>query len=204
MTTATAAAIEKETAYTDVDVCNLPDDGKRYELVDGKLVELPPMRMSHAIVVSTINRLFGQYINGERLPFVVGVGAAFRLGMSRFNFRIPDLHVTATRRLSAAIEDEPGVFEGYPDIAIEVVSPSDTYVEVMGKARLYSSRGVATTLLVDLYNREVVVRQGTGEIQVLTEDDMLTGAPVLPGFSCQVAEIFADLDRMTTSETEGN
>ena len=203
MTTATATTVAEGTVYADPGRCNLPD-ARRYEMVDGELVELPPMRRAPSIVAGKINRLFEQHIEDENLPFWVGIGVSFRLGLSSVNFRVPDLSVTAERPGAPAIEDEPGVWEGTPDIAVEVVSPTDAYVDVIEKARLYLRQGVATVLLVDAYSREVTVRQSTGETRVLTTDDILTGEPVLPGFSCSVAEIFSGLDRVTALRAEGN
>ena len=203
MTTATAPAIAEETTHTDLDLPNLPDD-RRHELIDGELVELPPMRRAPSIVTSKISRLFDQHIEDENLLFWVGSGASFRLGLPSANFRIPDVSVTAERPGTPSIEDEPGVWEGSPDIAVEVVSLTDAYVDVIDKARLYLRQGVATVLLVDAYNREVAVRQSTGEIRVLTANDILTGEPVLPGFSCSVAEIFSGLDRVAALRTEAN
>ena len=194
MTTATSLSIHEESVHADNGWRNLPDD-RRYEMVDGKLVELPPMRRGISIVTGKVYRLFIQHIEDENLPFWVGISASFRLGLSSANFRIPDLCVTAERPGTPSIEDEPGVWEGTPDIAVEVIYPTDTYVEVIDKARLYLRQGVSTVLLVDAYNREVTVRQSTGETRVLTTDDILTGEPVLPGFSCSVADIFAPLDR---------
>ena len=201
MTTATSPPIHEEAVHAKNDWRNLPDD-RRYEMVDGELVELPPVRRAASIVAGKINRLLEAHIEDGNLPFWVGIGASFRLGLSRANFRIPDLSVTAERPGTPAIEDEPGVWEGTPDVAVEVISLTDTYVDVIEKARLYLRRGVATVLLVDVYNREVTVRQNTGEIRVLTTDDKLTGEPVLPGFSCSVAEIFSGLDRMAALRAE--
>lgn len=190
------AAIPTESAYADIDACRRRDDGKRYELIDGHPVELPPMRVSHSVVAGTMCRLFDRHIENGGLPFVAGVGAAFRLGMSRSNFRIPDLHVTALQRLQIDINNEPGVWEGFPDIAAEVISPTDAYIDVIAKARLYLRQGVAVVLLIDALHREVTVRQSDGMIRVLTADDTLELDPTLPGFSCRVADIFSDLDRM--------
>lgn len=190
------ASIPTEPAYADIDVCRRPDDGKRYELIDGQPVELPPMRVSHSVVAGTMCRLFDRHIENDDLPFVAGVGAAFRLGMSRSNFRIPDLHVTALQRLQIDINNEPGVWEGFPDIAAEVISPTDAYIDVIAKARLYLRQGVAVVLLIDALHREVTVRQSDGMIRVLTADDTLELDPTLSGFSCRVADIFSDLDRM--------
>ena len=194
MATATSPPIREDAVHAKADWRNLPDD-RRYEMVDGELVELPPMRRALSMVTGGIYRLFQQHIEDENLLFWVGIGASFRLGLSSANFRIPDLCVTAERPGTPSIEDEPGVWEGTPDIAVEVVSPTDTYMEVIDKARLYLRQGVSTVLLVDAYNREVIVWQSTGEIRVLTTDDILTGEPVLPVFSCSVSEIFSGLDR---------
>lgn len=201
MTTATSPPIREDAVHAKADWRNLPDD-RRYEMVDGELVGLPPMRRGISIVTGKVYRLFIQHIEEENLPFWVGIAASFRLGLSSANFRIPDVSVTAERPGTPAIQDEPGVWEGTPDIAVEVVSPTDTYVEVIDKARLYLRQGVSTVLLVDAYNREVTVRQSTGEIRVLTTDDVLTGDPVLSGFSCSVAEIFSGLDRAAALRRE--
>ncbi len=201
MTTATSPPLHEAAVHAENGWRNLPDD-RRYEMIDGDLVDLPPMGRAPSIVAGKINRLFEQHIEDDNLPFWVGIGASFRLGLSSANFRIPDLCVTAERPGTLAIEDEPGVWEGTPDTAVEVVSPTDTYVEVIDKARLYLRQGVATVLLVDVYNREVTVRQSTGEIRVLTADDVLTGEPVLPMFACSVSEIFSGLDRVAALRTE--
>ena len=208
MTTATAIPIAAETEYkaarADLGWSHLSDADKRYEVVNGELVELPPMRMSQSIVAGAMFRLFDRHISSENLPFLTSIEASFTLGLPRGSFRTPDLHVTAARRVIAAIEDEPRSWEGSPNIAVEVISATDAYVDVIAKAQLYLRHGVSTVLLVDAYHREVTVRQAGGEIRILAADDTLTGEPTLPGFSCRVSEIFSDLDRLLTPETDGN
>ena len=201
--TATPITTETEKTYLDLGYCHLPDD-RRYEMVDGELVELPPMRYSQAAVIRRIDRLFGDYVDSEELPFSVMPMTSFRLGLSRANFRIPDVSVTHVRQLPTSLDDEPSALDGCPDIAVEVISPTDAYVDVIAKAGLYLGQGVATVLLVDLYHREVTVRQATGEIRVLSGDDTLTGEPTLPGFSCRVSSIFTDLDRLLTASREND
>ena len=203
MTTAIANPVATEAACPGWGLGALPDD-RRYELIDGKPVELPPMRFTQAVVANQMSYLFAQYVQSEGLPYLTGVDASFRLGLPQGNSRIPDVSVTAVRRILGSLDDEPSAWEGIPDIAVEVISPSDAYVDVIGKANLYLSQGVATVLLVDLYHREVTVRQASGEIRVLTADDTLTGEPTLPGFSCRVDDIFSNLNLLLTSETDGN
>ena len=162
------------------------------------------MGFTQAVVANQMSYLFARHVQSEGLPYLTGVDASFRLGLPQGNSRIPDVSVTAVSRILGSLDDEPSAWEGIPDIAVEVISPSDAYVDVIAKANLYLSQGVATVLLVDLYHREVTVRQASGEIRVLTADDTLTGEPTLPGFSCRVDDIFSNLDLLLTSETDGD
>ena len=173
-----------------------PEYGKRCELIDGIPVEKEPMRVSHGVVAGMIYRLFDQHIESAGLPFLAGVETSFRLGMSASNFRIPDLHATAIERLAIDLNNEPGVWDGYPDIAVEVISPTDAYMDVIGKAQLYLRQGVSIALIVDARHREVTVRPANDAVRVLSNDDTLSLDPVLPGFASRVAEIFAPLDRI--------
>ena len=173
-----------------------PEYGKRCELIDGIPVEKEPMRASHGVVAGMIYRLFDQHIESAGLPFLVGVETSFRLGLSASNFRIPDLHATAIERLAIDLNNEPGVWDGYPDIAVEVISPTDAYMDVIGKAQLYLRQGVSIALLVDARHRQVTVWQANGTVRILAESDTLDLDSVLPGFACRVAEFFAPLDRI--------
>ena len=185
-----------KSAYAKNDGDIHPEYGKRCELIDGIPVDKAPMRISHGAVTGHIAALLSYHISNENLPFDVGVGASFRLGMSASNFRIPDLHITALARLAVDLNNEPGVWDGYPDIAVEVISPTDAYMDVIGKAQLYLRQGVSLALIVDARHREVTVRPANGAVRVLSNDDTLSLDPVLPGFACRVAEIFAPLDRI--------
>ena len=185
-----------KSAHAKIDGDSQPEYGKRCELIDGIPVEKAPMRISHGAVTGHIAALLIYHINNENLPFDVGVGASFRLGMSASNFRIPDLHITALARLAVDLNNEPGVWGGSPDIAVEVISPTDAYMDVIGKAQLYLRQGVAIALLVDARYRQVTVWQANGTVRVLAESDTLDLDPVLPGFACRVSEIFAPLDRI--------
>lgn len=185
-----------KSAHAKIDGASQPEYGKRCELIDGIPVEKEPMRASHGAVAGRIYRLFDQHIESAGLPFLVGLETSFRLGMSASNFRIPDLHATAIERIAIDLNNEPGVWEGSPDIAVEVISPTETYMDVIGKAQLYLQQGVAIALIVDAQHREVTIRPAHGDIRVLAESDTLDLDPVLPGFACRVSEIFAPLDRI--------
>ena len=190
-----------KSAHAKIDRDHQPEYGKRCELIDGILVEREPKRISQGAVIGHIATLLGNHISNENLPFDVGVSASFRLGLSASNFRIPDLHVTALERLAIDLNNEPEVLEGSPNVAVEVISPTDAYMDVIGKAQLYLRQGVAIALIVDAQHREVTIRPAHGDIRVLAESDTLDLDPVLPGFACRVAEVFAPLDRIAAFAT---
>jgi Uma2 family endonuclease len=78
-----------------------------------------------------------------------------------------------------------------PDLAIEVVSPTDHFVRLARKIRQYLERGVRMIWVIDPEDRSATVyRPGVPDLY-LTENDTLEGADVLPGFSVRVAELFA-------------
>ena len=185
-----------KSSHAKIDGNHQPEYGKRCELIDGIPVEKEPKRISQGAVVGHIATLLGNHISNENLPFDVGISTSFRLGMSASNFRIPDLHITALERLAVDLNDEPEVLEGSPDIAVEVISPTETSMDVIAKAQLYLRQGVSIALIVDARHRAVTVRPAQGAVRVLAESDTLDLDPALPGFACRVAEIFAPLDRI--------
>ncbi len=76
-----------------------------------------------------------------------------------------------------------------PDLAVEVVSPSDHYLRVQNKVRQYLQCGVRLVWVIDPQDRSVTVYRSQQQGKILGENDLLTGEDVLPGFSCRVAEV---------------
>ena len=79
-----------------------------------------------------------------------------------------------------------------PDLAVEVVSPTDAMIEVMEKVREYFQAGAQLVWLVLPSERLIHVFQSLTQIQVLTHADTLSGGAVVPGFQFPIASLFAD------------
>jgi Uma2 family endonuclease len=79
-----------------------------------------------------------------------------------------------------------------PDLAVEVVSPNDTYQEVREKVADYLKADIPLIWVVNESTRQVEV-YSKQEVKVLSGDDELTGGDVIPDFKCLVREIFADI-----------
>jgi Uma2 family endonuclease len=83
-----------------------------------------------------------------------------------------------------------GIMRLAPDLAVEVVSPTDRYVAVLAKMDLYREAGVPLVWLAEPQQRTVTVYSSGSEPRILTEADTLDGGDVLPGFRLPVAQIF--------------
>ncbi len=170
------------------------DSGHRYELVDGELVDMdgaPP----HGRMTGEIYLLLRLHVSNAGLPLDVGVTTGFAMG--GHTLRFPDVHVTRWERMAEYDEDAGGWPRFAPDVAIEVVSPSNTPSELALKAREYFANGAAAMWIVDPDPRAVTIRRPGAADVVFGSDDVMTGEPEIPGFSCAVADIFAVLDRKT-------
>ena len=173
----------------------MPEDpGHRYELVDGELVDMDGAPR-HGRVTLTIGTILGAHVDGAGLPVDVGVSTGFQ--MDAYTLRFPDVHVTSWERMSTYDEDAGGWPQFAPDVAIEVVSPNNAPAELARKIAEYFANGTRAVWIVDPAPRAVAVRRPGQVEQVFGPEDILTGKPEIPGFTCPVADIFAVLDRAT-------
>lgn len=177
------------------------DPGHRYELVDGELVDMDGAPR-HGRMTGHIFVLVNSHITLNDLPLDAGVTTGFR--MDPYTLRVPDVHVTRWERMAQYDEDAGGWPRFAPDVAIEVVSPSNTPAELARKTEEYFANGAQAVWIADPVPRTVAIRRPAAPEQVFGVGDVLTGEPEIPGFTCDVAEIFAILDRMPKPGAEGN
>ena len=180
----------------------MPEDpGHRYELVDGELVDMDGAPR-HGRMTGHIYSLVNYHIVEAGLPLDAGVNTGFQ--MDAYTLRVPDVHVTSWERMSTYDEDAGGWPQFAPDVAIEVVSPSNTPSELARKTAEYFANGTRAVWIVDPAPRTVAVRRPDGSERVFTTDAVLSGDPEIPGFECAVGDIFAVLDRRPNPGREGN
>jgi Uma2 family endonuclease len=168
-----------------------PDDPEPFtEVIDGQLVEMPPMGTESVWVVSRIQNRLGWFVEDRGLGSVVGE-MLFTLRESPLLRRRPDVAFVSADRwaLDRPIPRDNG-WEVVPDLAVEVVSPTDPIEDVMDRIHDFLAAGSSRVWLVQPKRRQVYVYDGPGSIRVLGEGDELDGEPVLPGFRCPVASIF--------------
>lgn len=99
----------------------------------------------------------------------------------------PDVAFVPTARLTG---DKTKGFSIPPDLAIEVVSPSDVQSRVAAKAFAYLEAGTDLVWVLEPISKTVTVYRSETEIETLTRNDTLAGEDVVPGFSCPIAHLF--------------
>jgi Uma2 family endonuclease len=167
-----------------------PDDGKRYELVRGVLVEMSRPQSHHGLVVTQLAYLLKSWQRSHPGgQILVDVGHVIERGPD--TVRGPDVAFVRTGRLDMR---RTSWVEGGPDLAIEIRSPRDRRGEIGERVADYLRAGTTLVWIVDPARRNVVVRMHGAPDRVLSGDALLDGGNVLPGFSVRVAELFEDID----------
>jgi Uma2 family endonuclease len=167
----------------------MPDDGFRHELQAGLLLSEPRPGFQHGRLVMNLGAMIHEHVKEHRLGVVVTGDPGFVLARNPDTLRGPDVAFVSQRR---ADEQRHNVraFEGAPDLAVEVLSPSDVPAEVRTKVAEYLAAGARLVWVVDPAARTVTTYASIFAPRVLDESDLLDGADIVPGFSVRVAEIF--------------
>ena len=179
----------QKTLVTADELLRMPDDGRRYELARGELIEMAPAGARHGRIASRIDRRLGTYVEQSDLGEVFTAEPGFRLERDPDTVRAPDVGFVSNDRLPPG-ELPKGFFDISPDLVVEVISPSDTADSVQAKLEEWLRHGVRLVWLVYPETRSVAVYRALDDARVLTEQDQLSGEPVLPSFSCPLSDIF--------------
>ncbi len=165
-----------------------PRDGARQELIGGVIVTMPPPGGRHGACGSRINRILGAFVEANKLGEVFCNDTGFISERDPDTVRGPDVSFWSRERLPAVPE---GYIEIPPDLAVEVISPTDHYSRVQKTKTYYLNHGVRQVWVVDPEDRSVTVYRSQKQAQILGEQDTLTGEDVVPGFQCAVKDFFA-------------
>ena len=168
----------------------LPDDGKRYELIDGELREMPPTAHWHSEVESNLVIRLGGHVQAHRLGRVSCGEVLFLVRRDPDRVRAADIAFIRQERVPS-LEARQHVMEVIPDLVAEVLSKHDTVEGISDRIDDWLGAGVPMLWIVDPFRRTVTIYQPNRDPALLGEHGTLEGDPVVPGFRCPVAEIFA-------------
>ena len=164
----------------------LPDNGYRQELVRGELIEMPPPGKRHGEVTMGFGAALYNYsaVNDYGM---VGDNYGYRLEYNPDTVRAPDLAWYAPGH-SAELTD--GYPEQAPDLVVEIKSPTDTARTVAERAQMWMDFGSREVWYGDPESTTVTRYRPGQQPEVFTEDDVLDGGDLLPGFSIEVWRLF--------------
>lgn len=167
----------------------MPQTDARVELVEGEIIKMPPAGHEHGEIAGNIFAAMHAFIRKNKLGKVYAAETGFILHRNPDTVRAPDAaFVTAER--AEKTEGKEGFFPGPPDLAVEVISPNDSDEDVEAKVLDYLQAGTRLLWIIRPRTRTITVYRSRQDIRLLTAEDTLDGADVLPGFSVPVRELF--------------
>ena len=175
---------------TEDDLLRLPPDNMRHELVKGELRTMAPAGSEHGGFGMNLGGPLAVYVKQNHLGVVLLAETGFTIEKNPDTVRAPDVGFVSQNRIP------PGglpkkFFPGAPDLAVEVVSPSDTVYEVDEKVQAWLAAGTQLVWVVNPKRQTVTVNRGSQPPRILPATETLSGEDVVPGFSLPIREIFS-------------
>ena len=169
-----------------------PAAHERTELVRGRIHSMTPTGGSHGLVSGNVFRLLSTHVYAQRLGVCFADSTGYALPNLPNTVRAPDASFVREGRLP-----HDGIRGGWlelaPDLAVEVLSPSESSREIEEKLADYRVAGAPVVWVIDAVTRSVRVVVADGKERLLAEGDVLSGDGVIPGFTCAVRELFEGL-----------
>ena len=162
----------------------LASDLEGYEYVKGELIPMSPTSLEHGEIGIRIVRHLDRHVHENQLGHVYTSDTGFQVGD---RVLMPDVAFVSTARLP---ENRKKASPVPPDLAIEVVSPTDTQSRVSEKVQAYLDAGTSMVWVLEPVLKTVTVYRPNDDYKLLTRRDTLTGEDVIEGFSCEVAKFF--------------
>lgn len=173
------------------DIEAIPDDGNRYELIEGEIFMSRAPGITHQRTLRNLMECFFNYLAGNPVGEILpGPGLIF----DEHNAVIPDLVFVSNRKRERIMSGERLI--GSPELVIEIVSPGKENEErdKETKVRLYGKFGVKEYWVVDPGNQTITIHVWNRSGHLMTclgTSGEITSPRILPGFACKVCDIFA-------------
>jgi Uma2 family endonuclease len=177
------------TALTAEELLRLPADNRRLELIAGGLHEMAPAGAEHGAVAARILALLDHSAAETGAGRVFAAETGFLLSRAPDTVRAPDA-AFVTQERAEATGRVPGYWPGPPDLAVEVVSPGDSYSALHEKALAWLQAGVRVVLVADPASRHITVYRSSTDVRVLTGDEPVDCHEVLPRFAPRASTLF--------------
>jgi Uma2 family endonuclease len=160
---------------------------ERFELVQGELIPMSLPGFDHGCIVLDIAAALREFVQRRKLG-LVAVEAGFCVSHDPDTVRSPDVAFVQAARIPAG--GVRSFFQGVPDLAVEVISPSDRASEVIAKARDWLQFGCRAVWVIDPETRTATVYASGPQTLLLSANDALACEDLLPGFRLPLSQIF--------------
>jgi len=166
----------------------LPKVDKLYELVQGELITMPPAGYDHGAIGVRLTAFLFNHVSSHQLGCVTGPDTGFILSQDPDTVRAPDVSFVRQERLPDPLPVK--FWEGAPDLAVEVLSPSDSATEMDAKVQEYLDAGATEVIVITPKLKMVKIFRHGQTATVLRSGDILRDLESVPGFQCHIDEIF--------------
>jgi Uma2 family endonuclease len=183
---------QQKQGWSDEAFMALSGDEQRYEVVDGELVDMGNSGMEYGEIGSFLGGMLALHVRRDKLGIVCDSSTAYTLKSG--NRRSPDVSFVAKERLQGMSRPPQGFFQGSPDLAVEILSPGNTVEGMHKKIVEYFQNETQLVWVIHPEEKFVLVYHSPEPDQFLRSTDTLDGEKILPGFSLNVGELFAEWD----------
>lgn len=166
----------------------------RLELIRGEVKKMSLTGGTHGILCAQLAMLLYNFVRANGLGMVFGAETGFQVERDPDTVLGIDAAFVSTERMKGVMNLEK-FLPFAPDLAVEVLSPSNTAGEMKQKVALYFGAGSRVVWIINPKRRTVAVYNSASEPRVLNEEDTLEGGGVLPGFELKLSELFGALDQ---------
>jgi Uma2 family endonuclease len=175
--------------WTIAEAAQLPDNGRLFEIIKGDLIEMAPPGGEHAELLAEATILIGSFVRRTSLGSIFSGDGGFILARDPDILLGPDVAFVQSDRLPPR-EERTGWLELAPDLAVEIVSPNDSFRDVERKVALYLDHGVRQVWVLNPRERTLSKFTPGPALRRYRDDEVVEGDDVLPGFAEPVAAFF--------------
>jgi Uma2 family endonuclease len=170
----------------------LPSDGQKHELIAGELIVMSPAGSEHGIVIGNITAFIAPHVVEKKLGRIFGAESGFLIRRNPDTVRAPDVAFVTRERLER-LGVPRSYWPGAPDLAVEVVSPSDRTDEVEEKVKVWLAAGCQEVWVASPMLRTVTLYRSLTEIELFVSTQSIDSSRVLPELRLAVADVFGGL-----------
>ena len=167
----------------------MPEDGSRYELIEGQLFMMSPAGGRHGRIAVRINKLLAIHVDDRSLGATFAAETGFLIAVNPDTVRAPDGAFVSQEKMDTLVDDV-GYLPLAPDLAVEVVSPNDSFASIEKKAFTWLDAGTQLVLILEPETKTAHTYRSRNNIAIYSMGDTVDASDVVKEWKFKVAEVF--------------